>query len=111
MARIARLFICRLRNGCQPLIKSTIEALDISFGLKSHPPPYAIPEDRISELLSHTFPEPLYLLGAQPLCRFGVYILAWPLFTCELTPQRYVHLNLLILKFFGLIVLFEHVSD
>jgi hypothetical protein len=111
MARIARLFICRLRNGCQPLTKSTIEALDISFGLKSHPPPYAIPEDRFSELLSHTLPEPLYLLGAQPVCRFGVNILAWPLFTCELTPERYLHFNLLILKFFGLIVLFEHVSD
>jgi hypothetical protein len=111
MIRLTWLFICRFRNGCQSLAKSTIEGLNITFRLKSHSPPYTVPEDGISELLSHTFPEPLYLLSAQPFHRFGVNILAWPLFSCELTPERYLKLNLLILKFFGLIVLFEHFSD
>jgi hypothetical protein len=40
-----------------------------------------------------------------------VDILAWPLFTSELTPERYVHLDLLILYLLSLVVLLEHISD
>ena len=50
-------------------------------------------------------------MGAQPLYRFGVDILAWPLFTSELTPEGYVYLDLLVLNLLSLVVLLEHVSD